>query len=409
MKIFKIATIIVTAFAITMSFSACAPSNSTVVAKPTGDRAEDKSLQITFKQFKQAYDKYLIDNEIDVTNSSFESSEDTYKKAALDQLVDDTMLKKVVSEEGLDELTEEQNKEMAEYVQSQLDSYKESFKTEAQENDSLLEGEELEAKGEELYQKKLKALNYTEEDLMEDIKYNYKLTLLSNKIIDALNLTIEDAVEYSKTMYEEQFEIFQDSTYGPYFQQVYLPENSRMIKHILIGFSDEVKEKIQTYRSNGDDEGADKYRDEQLAAIKEKADEALTKVKAMENSDEFNELMTEYSDDPGKESNPDGYLIFEGMTNFITEFYDAGMSLKNIGDYTDLVGSDYGYHIIQYASKAEVSEEDLKELNVEDTYFYYIKVQEAINEANTKWVSDFNFEIYYDVAGINVDDSSSST
>ena len=83
MKIFKIATIIVTAFAITMSFSACAPSNSTVVAKPTGDRAEDKSLQITFKQFKQAYDKYLIDNEIDVTDSSFESSEDTYKKSSL--------------------------------------------------------------------------------------------------------------------------------------------------------------------------------------------------------------------------------------------------------------------------------------------------------------------------------------
>ena len=53
--------------------------------------------------------------------------------------------------------------------------------------------------------------------------------------------------------------------------------------------------------------------------------------------------MQEYSDDAGKDSNPDGYIFTEG--DMITPFYEAAMDL-NEGEVSEVVKSSYGYHII---------------------------------------------------------------
>ena len=76
------------------------------------------------------------------------------------------------------------------------------------------------------------------------------------------------------------------------------------------------------------------------AEAKELAQNLLDRIKAGED---FDSLMQEYSDDAGKDSNPDGYIFTEG--DMITPFYEAAMDL-NEGEVSEVVKSSYGYHII---------------------------------------------------------------
>lgn len=57
----------------------------------------------------------------------------------------------------------------------------------------------------------------------------------------------------------------------------------------------------------------------------------------------FDELMKEYSEDTGLETNPDGYLFQDG--DMVEEFYDATVALEE-GAVSDVVQTTYGYHLI---------------------------------------------------------------
>lgn len=70
------------------------------------------------------------------------------------------------------------------------------------------------------------------------------------------------------------------------------------------------------------------------------AEEILSRLDAGED---FDTLMNEYSEDTGLESYPDGYTFQDG--EMVDEFYQAAKSLE-IGQYSSLVESVYGYHII---------------------------------------------------------------
>ncbi len=67
-------------------------------------------------------------------------------------------------------------------------------------------------------------------------------------------------------------------------------------------------------------------------------------LQQIEDGGDFDELMNEYSEDPGLASYPDGYTFAEG--EFVEEFYNAAKELQ-IGEHSGLVKTNYGYHIIQ--------------------------------------------------------------
>lgn len=102
------------------------------------------------------------------------------------------------------------------------------------------------------------------------------------------------------------------------------------VKHILLAIFDE----------NGmylDDEG--------VAAQKAKAEEIYAQLKQSKDLlAEFDELMNQYSEDPGLASYPDGYEFVPGGS-VDPAFEQAALALKP-GQMSEIVGGASGYHII---------------------------------------------------------------
>ncbi|MGN0108354.1 MAG: peptidylprolyl isomerase [Hominilimicola sp.] len=126
----------------------------------------------------------------------------------------------------------------------------------------------------------------------------------AQKISD--KLTIEEATDDEKKQY---------------FEDEYL-----RAKHILISTKDQTTN--------------EEYDDEKKAEAEKKANEILERAK---NGEDFDALITEFNEDPGMSSNPDGYFFTDG--EMVTEFEDAVKSVQP-GEIT-ICKSDYGYHIIK--------------------------------------------------------------
>lgn len=107
------------------------------------------------------------------------------------------------------------------------------------------------------------------------------------------------------------------------------------VKHILIAFETEEDGTVS---------------DKAKADAKKKAEMVLAKVKAGED---FDSLIKEYNEDPGSTS--DGYTFANDGT-MVQSFADASFALE-IGAVSDLVETNYGYHIIKRMERAVTLEE----------------------------------------------------
>lgn len=101
-------------------------------------------------------------------------------------------------------------------------------------------------------------------------------------------------------------------------------------KHILIQFPE------------GEGENGE-LTDAQKADTLARAEAALAEVNAMNDISEFDALIEKYNEDPGMESNPDGYYFGKG--EMVQEFEESAYSLEE-GKTSGLVETSYGYHIL---------------------------------------------------------------
>ena len=84
--------------------------------------------------------------------------------------------------------------------------------------------------------------------------------------------------------------------------------------------------------------------DATIAQKKATADDLLAQLRAAEDPIAlFDQLMNQYSEDTGLEANPEGYTTQKG--EMVAPFEEAALALK-AGEISDVVESDYGYHII---------------------------------------------------------------
>ena len=81
-----------------------------------------------------------------------------------------------------------------------------------------------------------------------------------------------------------------------------------------------------------------------IAEKKAKAEDILAQLRASDDpSTLFTELMKEYSEDEGLADNPDGYTATLGQ--MVTPYEEAALKL-DFGGVSDIVESEFGYHII---------------------------------------------------------------
>ena len=147
------------------------------------------------------------------------------------------------------------------------------------------------------------------------------------------------------------------------------PENIKATAEKLKKENDKLKAKLEEvtlYAENADKKIAElqKENDKLKAAVQAQsatgdADPAEAEKKANEilerekNGEDFDALIKEYNEDPGMESNQDGYFFTDG--EMVSEFEDATKSIEP-GEIT-MCKSDYGYHIIK---RLPIDESDSK-------------------------------------------------
>lgn len=103
---------------------------------------------------------------------------------------------------------------------------------------------------------------------------------------------------------------------------------------------------------------------DEMNSARAKATEIYEKLKGGEN---FESLVRQYSDDPSS-ADKGGVLPAFGSgttTRMVTEFENAAFSLKNDGDFTEPVQTDYGFHIIKRVKHTELRSFDLLEKELE--------------------------------------------
>lgn len=119
-------------------------------------------------------------------------------------------------------------------------------------------------------------------------------------------------------------------------------------------------------------------------------------AKAQEPGADFDALMAEYSSDTATgDLLTVGYPVGAGVTNYVQVFTDGAMALENIGDLSGLIESDYGMHIVKYASDVPAGQADFE--TVKDALTDEVlkaKKDEAFAAQETEWVNAAKIKTY---------------
>lgn len=243
-------------------------------------------------------------------------------------------------------------------------------------------------------------LGITEKELLN---YYIDDIVLKKAKIDLINITVTDEdvadaydqnIARDKKLFEndiELFDIYKTQGYSSY----YTPSGIRMVRHVLIKLDDDAIAQIRELRSAGDDKKADETLANSLKSIQATADEALSFLK--DGSITMDEAIAEYNDDPGMASNIDGYAVSKDKEGYLPGFAEGGMALKKIGDISDLVATDLGYHIIEYRLDVKSGSIDFE--TVQDTLYDELlanKNKEVWFEQLQSWTSEYEVEYFYD-------------
>ncbi len=399
MRIRKIAAVI-SAAAIALSCG-CQVRSSSDAAWVTGSVEGGSGLSVSFDSFNKEYSYWLMINQIpDDTADEVLDKCQAQRESIINYLINEKIVLNEAKKLGADQFTQEELDEVeADYnafIESMIDSYKsyvnagESGTGEVNGDSAILE------EAERIFDEKLTECGMTRDDLLMWFRNAKLADKLRNKLSEGYTVEYSDAEsQFEKTVagikqvYESDPVEYEQDLYYKYY---WLPENSRMIKHILVKLDPNDSAEIAACRENNDDTGADRVREKALEELKPE----IEKIKALlDEGGDFDELAKTYSEDTGLSSNPDGYLVVPDGGSYYTEFQQGAYQLDKPGDYM-LVGTDLGWHIIMYASDAVITEENKKA--IVDSIYDNLKEtasSDAYNEAMRKWREEYAYDIDY--------------
>ncbi len=218
------------------------------------------------------------------------------------------------------------------------DSYKQMLSEEEAKEKALTQCEDnqkvvaaAKAVGIEFDEETVKEVADYKQQVIDSYNGGYEDFLKESNMSDSDVDTIVSVSFYAEKLQER----LGDKEYTDEDKKEYYKEHYRRAKHILISTKD---------MTTDEELPADKQEE-----AKKKADELLAKA---QNGENFDTLIQENSEDPGSQSNPDGYIFTDN--EMVKEFQDGVDSLQT-GEFT-LVKSDFGYHVIQRLALDETPE-----------------------------------------------------
>lgn len=396
------------------------PRLDLAVAYPTAEGAPE-DMDITYEMFRKEYAYFLVNKGI--TNDTDETAAASCKEqrgAIINYLINEKIILSKAKEMGLYELTEEEQAEAEKDYDEKIAQYVGIFGDQAElelisknpgggtaqsgaEGSETSEPSMTEEEKEEIGNKKLDEMldkcGMTRDDLLRWSQSSKITEKLQEKLGEAV--TMEDAErefkgvqEIAQQLYKEDMSSYTSGSYD----QIWLPDGSRLIKHVLLGFDDDVRQEIYNLRLDGKDEDADKKRAEAAEALKSKQEEV---EKKLDDGTKIEDLIKEYSADKGgSEAYPDGYTVIPNGTSYMEEFQKAAFVPEKIGDRTTCV-TDYGVHIMVYAGDAKLSEEIVR------SFTEYLLTQlrsKEFSDRMREWTEEYAYEIDYDA--LRLDDPS---
>lgn len=357
----------------------------------TVEGSED--MNITFGDFLKEYKYYLAAYDItDDTTEMYAEVLTSRREYIVNYLINEEIMQKKFDELGFT-LTDEENRQIDEDTEAGAESIKETLK--AKISASLAEGEELTE--EELSERARQEFDRLLSDCglsYDDFRNWQRSIVVQQKLTDHVNK--DYTLDYSeaesqaerlisdiKASYEEDPSTYNTDT----MSELWIPEGSRYIQHILLKLDDETVTEIAALRGEGRTEEADKLRDEKIAEMSAEITEVESKVNAGED---FQSLMNEYSDDGDTTMS---YLIVPGTTQYMDGFAETALAIPELGG-TDKCITDYGWHIIRYTSDASVSE-DVKKAYIDGLYEYLAEanISKNFSDAMVEWRGAYSFEI----------------
>ncbi|MGI5848950.1 MAG: peptidylprolyl isomerase [Christensenellales bacterium] len=277
-----------------------------------------------------------------------------YIESILKTFVTEKVLRSFLEEKGYMNLTDEQIAKAEQDAQTDIDYYIESNYKPAikQELGEDYTDEQYQAKKAEYEQTIFEGLGMTKEELIDMYKLSVAKEAAYADLVGDIKPTEQDVkAKYDENVASDKETIGADPTiyisdflYGS--TAYYVPAGVRWVKQVLIAFDEDTKNAISTLREAGYNDQADVVQQNGLQQIRQNAEDVLSKLQS--GGLTFDQAIEQYNEDPGM--NAKGYPIVEGTTDYVKSFTQAAMSLENIGTRTDLVPSDFGYHIIEYTA-----------------------------------------------------------
>jgi len=320
--------------------------------------------------YKQMLTQYLSYMGVTLQNAAANGVDlESVRTSLLDQMVQQEVERQMAEKFGFTNLTEEQLAEVQEQFYSVIDLAAASYLVDDEGN--TIENPTDEQK-EEARQKVIASYGLNEDEYMEELKRNKAASLLYDELTAAASATAEQVSERYNQMVESDKSTYQGNE-ANYEQAInngavvlYVPAGLRYLKHVLIAFDDETAQELNDLRaaesSAADPEAAkaetDAKREEMAKAIEPLAQEVLEKIQSGDLS--FEDAMRQYSGD-SQDPDGEGYAVASSGSDYDTEFVTEAFKLRSVGDISDLILTDFGYHIILYAGDVKAGPKTLQD------------------------------------------------
>lgn len=362
---------------------------------------------------------------------SFSTDENTVAQEVLASYTNSLVAKHKAAELGFDQMTEEENQEIQETAEKNYEELLTEIKDHYLADSASLDEAEL----------RQKAMEYANENGMSTLE-NYLDSAKIEKSVEKLRADTVKDVTYTQEELQAKLDeeaaanktTFESNPdyYGYYLNNgtpvYYNAPGYRMVKQVLVKFTEEdntaLTEKntelsqAKTALNDAQSAPTEAAEDADKTALQAAVDEAQAKLdevqaaydalketayaniqakadeiyqKAIAEGADFDALVAEFNEDTGMPAA--GYAVREGYSFFVASFVDAAMALEKVGDVSEPVKSDYGFHIIQYS--ADITEGTVALDTVSDTLGAELlseKQDQAYADALAAWVSEAKVE-----------------